>query len=98
MDESDGSRWRWNGSSWDLVDPPGTHQDAIHRHDLVVPLLSLAGQLDRDRVDEAEAIAALLAFPGCDRAALLEAAAMVEAGDERSRRIGRLLRGAAESP
>jgi hypothetical protein len=92
----DGALWRWTGSAWDLIDPPGTHTEAIRHSEIVVPLLSLAGQLDRDGISEGKAIEELLAFPGCDPAALYDAAAMVsDSSNERARRVGELLRRAA---
>jgi hypothetical protein len=93
----DGARWRWNGSDWELLDPPGTDQDAIRQHRLVDPLLALATNLARAETPDQEAIAALLDIPGRDRAALLEAAALCEgSSSERLRGASRLLRRAAE--
>ncbi|HEX9643532.1 MAG TPA: hypothetical protein VGC11_05995 [Acidimicrobiia bacterium] len=93
----DGARWRWNGSAWDLDDPPESDRDAIRQHRLVDPLLALATNLARAKTPDQEAIAALLGFPGRDRAALLEAAAFGEgSSSERLRGASRLLRRTAE--
>jgi len=79
-----------------MVDPPGTHQDAIRIHEVVIPLVDLAARLDRGGISDDDAVSALLAFPGCDRSALLEAAAaMANPDNQKSVRMAELLRRAA---
>jgi hypothetical protein len=73
----DGARWLWNGSGWELVDPPGTHQDAIRQHSVVRPLLDLATRCARDRVDPDLAVSQLRDLAGSDTSAFSEAAAMI---------------------
>jgi hypothetical protein len=93
----DGARWRWAGIEWEMVDPPGTDEAAIRHHQIVAPLLDLAGRLDRDEPSEEAAIAALLALPGCDRSALIDAAAMLgKSANSKVQRVEALLRSAAE--
>ena len=90
--EEDGSLWRWTGSSWVMIDPPGTNVQAVRHHQVVMPFLSLAAELNDSGITVSEAAEALRAHPGCDREALLEAAAMYpDSATDRARQVHDLL-------
>lgn len=83
----EGARWRWTGSSWELIDPPSTHTEAIQFHRVVVPLMERVLALAGSPTDRGEAVDQLWSMEGCSRSTLEQMLVLLGSSDDSLHRI-----------
>src|SRR5690606_721690 len=78
----DGARWRWTGSTWRLIDAPGTHAEVIHFQRVLLPLMDHVIAIARTTTNREEAVDQIWSMEGCNPSTLEKLRVLLGSSDD----------------